>query len=176
VKSVACVQFSLASVWPDSCCSVGSATNKFERLECLTEHSGILLSVVPKPSLPKRKGPYAIIWHCGFAIGDDVFDVLTRTQLHATSKELLRGYRSNACLLVVTRLPRDAFAHDKFPDVHFAIRQAVFVVREHPACELKLLQIGIVIVGFREDGEHFVLHSIKQRRSVVASAFKPSDF
>jgi hypothetical protein len=37
------------------------------------------------------------------------------------------------------------------------------------------LQIRGVIVCFGKDGEHFVLHSGKQWRSVVAPAFKPSD-
>jgi hypothetical protein len=41
-------------------------------------HGAIFFSVVAKPSFPKRVGPYAIIWHCRFAVGDDVFDVLAR--------------------------------------------------------------------------------------------------
>jgi hypothetical protein len=48
-------------------------------LKRLLQHGGILLSVVPEPSLPKGEGAYAVIWDCGFAIRDDVFDVLTRS-------------------------------------------------------------------------------------------------
>src|SRR5437016_2455435 len=67
---------------------------QFKRLERLTQHGGILLSVVPKPSFPKSECANAVIWRVGFAIGDDVFDVLTRTQAHATSEKLLCSNRS----------------------------------------------------------------------------------
>ncbi len=50
-----------------------------ERFERFTQHGDRLLSVVAKPSFPKGKGPDAIVWYSGFAIGMDVFDVLTRT-------------------------------------------------------------------------------------------------
>jgi len=101
------------------------------------------------------------IWHGRFAVGDDVFDVLARAQLHPTSEELLRGNRSNTSFLIVAGLPRDALADDKFRDAYFTIRESVFIVRKHPACDLKFFKIRLVVVGLGEDGEHFVLHSSK---------------
>src|SRR5437588_52720 len=93
-----------------------------KRFKSFAQHCGVFLSVVAEPSFPKREGPYAVVWHGGFAISDDVFDVLTRTQLHTTSKELLRSNRGDTCFLVIAGLPRNALADDKLPDVHFAIR------------------------------------------------------
>src|SRR5260370_4954662 len=52
---------------------------QFERLKCLTQHGRILLSVVATPPFPKCEGPYPIVWYGGFAISDDVLDVLTWT-------------------------------------------------------------------------------------------------
>src|SRR2546430_1727577 len=73
--------------------------------------------------LKKRsKCPYSIIWHCGLAIGDDVFHVLTRTQFDPTSEQLLRGNRSYTCFLIVARPSRDSLAHDEILDLHISTR------------------------------------------------------
>src|SRR6267378_7934903 len=98
---------------------------QFERLESLAQHCGVFLAVVSEPSFPQSVGANAVVGDVGFGVGDNVLDVLSRSQLDPTSKELLRGDRCDASFLVVARLPRDALADDEFPDVHFAIRQAV---------------------------------------------------
>ena len=154
----------------------GFGDKQLEGLKRFPQHRGILLSVVAEPSFPKREGPNAVIWHGGFAVGDDVFDVLTRTQLDPTSEKLLRSNRSDTCFLVVARLSRDALADDEILDLHISTGQAFFVIGQDHACNFQLLKIRIVVVGFGQDREHFMLHSIQQRRRVVASAFEPSDF
>ena len=135
---------------------------KHKRFKRFAQHGAVFLSVVAEPSFPKSEGPNAIIWHVGFAVRDDVFDVLSGAQFYAASKELLRGNRGDAGFLIVARLSRDALADDEFPDVHFPICQTVFVVRQTPSRAISsLLKIRFVIVCFREDREHFVLHSFK---------------
>ena len=132
-----------------------------KRFKSLAQHGGVFLAVVSEPSFPQSVGSNPVVGNMGFGVRDDIFDVLSGSQLHPTSKELLRGDRRDASFLVVARLPRDALADDKFPDVHFAIRQTVFIFRKDTTCDLKFLQIRVVIVSFREDGKHFVLHSSK---------------
>src|SRR6266851_2465507 len=139
--------------------TVGNGEHK--RLKSLAQHRAVFFAVVTEPSFPQSVGPNAVVGDVGFGVGDNVLDVLSRSQFDPTSKELLCGNRGNARLLIVAGLPRDALADDKFPDVHFAIRQTVFIVRKDAARDLKFLQIRVVIVCFGEDGEHFVLHSCK---------------
>ena len=70
----------------------------------------------------QRNCSNAVVGDVGFTVCNYVLAVLSRTELDSTSKELLCGYRRDACFLVVAGLPRDALADDKVSDVHFAIR------------------------------------------------------
>src|SRR5712692_5544084 len=112
-------------IWP---CAF--AYKQLERFKSLAQHRGVFFAVVSEPSFPQSVGPKAVVGDVGFGVGDNVLDVLSRSQFDPTSKELLRGYRGNACLLVVARLPRNALADNKFPDVHLAIGQTLFIVRK----------------------------------------------
>ncbi len=105
-----------------------------KRFKRFVQHCGVFLAIVSKPSFPQSISPNAIIGDMGFSVCDDVLDVLAGSQLDTTSEELLRSNRCDTCLLVVAGFPRNALADDKFWDVHFTICQAVFVVRERPAC------------------------------------------
>src|SRR6267378_4675937 len=91
---------------------------QFERLESLAQHCGVFLAVVSEPSFPQSVGPNAVVGDVGFGVGDNVLDVLSRSQFDPTSKELLRGYRGNACLLIVARLLRNSLTHDKILNLH----------------------------------------------------------
>src|SRR5882762_8923802 len=93
---------------------------KHKGFKSFAQHCCVFPAVVSEPSFPQCVGPNAVVGDDGFAIGDDVFDVLTRTQLHATSKELLRSNRRDACFLVVTWLSCDPFAHYEILDLHIS--------------------------------------------------------
>jgi len=94
----------------------GFRGRKFERLKRFSQHGCIFLSVVAVPSFPQGKGADSIIWNSGFAVSNDVFDGLAGTQFHATSKKLLCGNRSDASLLIVTRLLCDPLTDDEVLD------------------------------------------------------------
>ena len=83
----------------------GFCNEQFKRVERLTQHRSILLAVVSEPSFPQSVSPNATIGDVGFGVGDDVLDVLSRSQLDAISKELLRGYRGNSRFLVIACSP-----------------------------------------------------------------------
>src|ERR1700676_1151660 len=50
---------------------------QYKRFKSFAQHCSVFLTVVSEPSFPKREGADPVIWHWRYAIGDDVFDVLT---------------------------------------------------------------------------------------------------
>src|ERR1700730_5109892 len=100
----------------------GFGGRQLERLKRFSQHGCIFLSVVAVPSFPQCKGTDSIIWNCGFAVCNDVFDGLAGAQFHATSKKLLCGNRSDASLLIVTRLLGDPLTNDKVLDFDISAR------------------------------------------------------
>ena len=67
------------------------------------------------------------------------------------AEELLRRNRGDTCFLVVTRLFRDALAHDEFLDVHISARKTFLVARQNCACGLNPANVRFKVVCFRED-------------------------
>src|ERR1700719_4202563 len=94
----------------------GFGRRQFERLKRFSQHGCIFLSVIAVPTFPQCKGADSIIWNGGFAVRNDVFDGLARTQFHATSKKLLCGNRSDTSLLIVARLLCDPLTDNKVLD------------------------------------------------------------
>jgi hypothetical protein len=72
---------------------------RFERLERFSQHCGVFLTVVSEPPFPQSISPNTIIGDVGFGVRDDVLDVLSRSQLHPASEELLRDYRGDFLIL-----------------------------------------------------------------------------
>src|SRR5207302_11516753 len=78
---------------------------KLRRFKSLAQPRDVFLAVVSERSFPQSVSPNATIVDVGFGVGDDVLDVLSRSQLDAIFKELLRGYRGNSRFLVIACSP-----------------------------------------------------------------------
>lgn len=84
-------QASPARISLETSSAVGSARNNSKGWNASRNMAAYFFAVVSEPPFLQSVGPNAIVGDVGFGVGDNVLDVLSRSQLGSTSEELLRG-------------------------------------------------------------------------------------
>src|ERR1700716_2121044 len=102
-----------------------------EWLESVAQKFRIFGAVVSKPAIPKRIGAHTVVRDPIAGVGDDVFDGLAGPQVHARTKQLLRGNGRLIGLLVFARRASEPLAHNQILDGDAAIGQALFITAQN---------------------------------------------